>query len=101
TKLGNSAFHLSCSDDNMDGPEDCGKLEGDLKATSGQTNLINDWILAAMTGPNSSFDCDAGGQTNTPQQACDLPAAGAKVSYQYKVTNNSASSVIINVEDDK
>jgi len=33
-QIGQSTFHLSCSDDNMDGPEDCGQTEGNAKAPS-------------------------------------------------------------------
>ena len=31
TVTGTSRFHLSCSDDKMNGPEDCGELQGDGK----------------------------------------------------------------------
>jgi len=31
-KIGASDFHKSCSDVDMDGPEDCGKPEGDARA---------------------------------------------------------------------
>jgi hypothetical protein len=39
TKIGTSTFHVSCSDIDMNGPEDCGKLEGNGK---GLTGFIND-----------------------------------------------------------
>ena len=49
-KLGESDFHVSCSDVNMDGetedpsfPNDCGRPEGDAK---GLTGFLNDWIFA-------------------------------------------------------
>jgi len=54
TKLGESDFHLSCSDDDMDGPEDCGKTEGDAKGLSG---FINQWIFEGMAGNGLRLDC--------------------------------------------
>lgn len=54
-KLGESNFHLSCSDDDMDGPEDCGKYEGDGKKN--ELGLINDWILEGMVDSRGALDC--------------------------------------------
>ena len=54
-KLGESAFHMSCSDDDMDGSEDCGMNEGNNKAND--SGLINDWLLAGMTDSLNSFEC--------------------------------------------
>jgi hypothetical protein len=54
TKLGNSTFHVSCSDDDMDGPEDCGKPQGDGK---GQSGFLNDWILEGIVDPAGVLDC--------------------------------------------
>ncbi len=54
TKIGESLFHLSCSDEDMNGPEDCGKLEGDSK---GKTGYINQWVLKGMAGSTAGFDC--------------------------------------------
>ncbi|MFC1532529.1 hypothetical protein ACFL7M_04060 [Thermodesulfobacteriota bacterium] len=54
-KIGESKFHLSCSDDDMDGPEDCGNYEGNGKGNEG--GLINEWILAGMVDSQSSFNC--------------------------------------------
>jgi len=56
-KLGESAFHLSCSDDAMNGPEDCGSRQGDGK--SNDTGLINDWLLEGMTDANTTLNCTA------------------------------------------
>ena len=62
TLLGTSQFHISCSDIDMTGPEDCGKPQGDGKANS--TSLLNGWLLEGMSGANNqSFTC-----TPTPQQ---------------------------------
>jgi hypothetical protein len=57
SKLGNSAFHISCSDVDMNTSDDCGKLEGDLKVTSGFTSLINDWRFEGMAGDNAALVC--------------------------------------------
>jgi hypothetical protein len=44
---GRSTFHLSCSDPDMNGPEDCGKPAGDGKALSG---YVNEWLFDGMIG---------------------------------------------------
>jgi hypothetical protein len=53
-KIGESTFHLSCSDNNMNGPEDCGKRQGDGKDKSG---FINDWLLEGMVDAKNTLDC--------------------------------------------
>jgi hypothetical protein len=53
-KLGESTFNLSCSDVDMNGPEDCGKLEGDGK---GQAGYINQWVFEGMAGNGLRLDC--------------------------------------------
>lgn len=55
TKLGESVFHLSCSDNDMDGPEDCNKPQGDGK--SNDADLINDWILKGMIDESAQLIC--------------------------------------------
>ena len=54
TKIGESTFHLSCSDENMNGAEDCGKAQGDGKEKSG---FINTWILEGMVDASGTLDC--------------------------------------------
>ena len=66
TKLGNSDFHLSCSDADMNGPEDCGKAEGDAK---GQSGFINQWIFAGMSGNGVTIDC---GASQEPSASCTI-----------------------------
>ena len=39
-KIGESVFHLSCSDDDMNGPEDCGSPQGDGKDKSGYAERL-------------------------------------------------------------
>jgi hypothetical protein len=46
--IGESKFHISCSDDNMNGVEDCEKPEGDGK--SDDPGFVNDWLLEGMSG---------------------------------------------------
>jgi hypothetical protein len=52
--LGISVFHMSCSDPNMNGTEDCGKAEGNSK--NDDPGLINDWELEEIIG-GSSLNC--------------------------------------------
>jgi hypothetical protein len=52
---GSSVFHISCSDEEMNGSEDCGSNQGDGKGND--SNLINTWLFDGMTGVNGSFSC--------------------------------------------
>ncbi len=52
--VGSSVFHVSCSDSAMNGPEDCGSLQGNGK--SDEPGWINAWIFAGMAG-DSVLDC--------------------------------------------
>ncbi|NNF51658.1 MAG: hypothetical protein HKN59_04395, partial [Gammaproteobacteria bacterium] len=54
-KIGESKFHLSCSDDDMDGPEDCGKLQGNGK--DNDSSLLNDWLLEGIVDAQGTLDC--------------------------------------------
>ncbi len=53
--LGISTFHLSCSDVDMDGSEDCGKAAGNGKTTS--TSFINTWLFEGMGGNGLTLTC--------------------------------------------
>ena len=53
-EIGRSTFHLSCSDVDMNGPEDCGKIAGDGKAVAGYQNW---WIFDGMAGNGMVLDC--------------------------------------------
>jgi serine-aspartate repeat-containing protein C/D/E len=57
TEIGRSTFHLSCSDVDMNGPEDCGKVAGDGKAVAGYQNW---WIFEGMAGSGQVLDCMPG-----------------------------------------
>ncbi len=67
-KLGNSTFHLSCSDSDMNGPEDCGKPEGDGKGGSG---YINTWAFEGMAGASQGFECTT--MPPPPSSNCSVP----------------------------
>ena len=54
---GESVFHLSCSDDAMNGPEDCGSRQGDGK--SNDAGLVNDWLLDGMVDVKTALVCTA------------------------------------------
>ena len=69
-KIGNSTFHLSCSDSDMNGPEDCDKREGDGK---GQIGYINDWIFEGMSGASHGFNCIM--MLPPPATECTVPEA--------------------------
>lgn len=50
---GNSRFHVSCSDPEMNGPEDCGSAQGNGKDNK---SGLNDWIFEGMAG-DLTLDC--------------------------------------------
>jgi hypothetical protein len=53
-KLGESTFHLSCSDNDMNDALDCGKRQGDGKDQSG---FHNDWILEGLVDSDETLNC--------------------------------------------
>jgi len=57
--LGESWFHLSCSDKEMDGPEDCGRAQGDGKDGDkcDDEGCINDWALDGVVDKISRLSC--------------------------------------------
>ena len=86
-KIGDSVFHMSCSDADMNGPEDCGKLEGDGTSGSG----LKQWLLEGMVDATGSLSCSGGGGGGMPifptEQSCSFTSASADVTYGYTVTN--------------
>ncbi|MGD9317967.1 MAG: hypothetical protein PVG56_14105, partial [Anaerolineae bacterium] len=54
SKLGESTFHLSCSDDDMNDALDCGKLQGDGKDKAG---YLNDWLLEGLVDSDETLVC--------------------------------------------
>ena len=53
--LGTSVYHLSCSDSEMDGADDCGKRQGDGK--SNDSSRLNDWLFEGMVDSDETLDC--------------------------------------------
>ena len=66
-KLGESKFHLSCSDSEMNGPEDCGKRQGDGK--SDDSGFINDWLFEGLEGEGQVLDCTP--TPDPPAESCE------------------------------
>jgi hypothetical protein len=102
---GTSVFHLSCSDSEMDGTDDCGKAEGDGK--SNDASLINQWSLDGMTGQKGSFACGltstgvvdpkpgtGGGTTGAVVGATVADLSDAK-KFKWELTNNTNADVFI------
>jgi hypothetical protein len=97
TKIGNSDFHLSCSDADMNGPEDCGKAEGDAK---GLTGFINEWIFAGMAGNGVVVDCfptpptatDTCSVPEAPNANCDTLGKPTSLTFQYTGGGCAASN---------
>ncbi len=52
---GMSQVHVSCSDEEMNGSEDCGSNQGNGK--NNDPSRINDWLLKGMEGENGAFGC--------------------------------------------
>jgi hypothetical protein len=57
-KVGESSFDLWCNDYHMNGLEDCGKNEGNLKYND--PGLINDWLLEGIVDTDESLACTPG-----------------------------------------
>jgi hypothetical protein len=70
TKIGESTFHLSCSDSEMNGVEDCGKFEGNGKSDS--ASFINTWKLEGLAGNGQTLDCSPDPLTLPGQGYCGL-----------------------------
>lgn len=73
-KLGESTFHLSCSDDNMNGPEDCGAIQGDGK---GKTGFLNLWTFDGMAGNGQRLSCSS--TPTVPADSCSIVAGSGSV----------------------
>ncbi len=68
TKLGESSFDLWCQDKDMNGINDCGKREGNLKTD--EPGLINDWLLEGMVDDDETLECTPGAIAVPP--ACGI-----------------------------
>ncbi len=63
-KLGESSFDLWCNDKSMNGIEDCGKNNGNLKYDD--PSLNNDWLLEGMVDTDETLSCTPGLVPNPP-----------------------------------
>ena len=116
-KIGDSVFHMSCSDADMNGPEDCGKLAGDGRGSSGgmaamggmgggddTTDRINQWLFEGMIDSTGTLSCSGGGggmAVVPTEQGCSFTSASADVTYGYTVTNLGDPVEDIFVTDDQ
>ena len=69
-KLGESVFHLSCSDKEMDGPEDCGAPQGNGKKNA--SGLINDWLLEGIVDQSGALNCTSDTPDFPTMQSCSV-----------------------------
>jgi hypothetical protein len=52
---GKSVFHVSCSDGEMNGSEDCGNAQGNGKKN--KNDKVNLWLFEGMAGGALGLDC--------------------------------------------
>ena len=71
SRIGTSTFHLSCSDSEMNGSEDCGKAEGDGK--NNISSYLNTWSFEGLAGNGKTLECSS--TPPTPMPTCDIPEA--------------------------
>lgn len=74
-----SRFHRSCSDPDMNGPEDCGKPQGNAKSTSTSLQglpVLNTWALEGLAGNGLELNC------TTPDPVQTFPTADACLTTQ-------------------
>jgi hypothetical protein len=100
---GTSVFHVSCSDDNMNGTEDCGAKQGDGK--SNDSSKVNDWLLDGMTGEKGSFACglnntgvvdpEAGGGPAGGVTGATVADLGDAKKFKWELTNNTSQDVYL------
>ena len=98
TVIGMSEFHVSCSDDAMDGTDDCGKNQGNGK--DDDAGLVNDWLLDGMTGEKGSFACglpNTGVVDPAPLAVIAAPTLDLsdKKKVKWELSNPTASDVLI------
>jgi hypothetical protein len=97
---GISRFHRSCSDNDMNGPEDCGKNEGNAKTTD--SSFVNDWLFEGMAG-KLTLDCtpeptelteptDECSFVPAPPPDCDALGKPKSLTFRYTGSDCSASS---------
>ncbi len=89
-KLGESNFHLSCSDYDMDGAEDCGAAAGDGKYDDKCTggSCINDWLFAGLIDKHNEIQCLSDSGAVGAAECSLYPDTGYTV--RYSVTNSGS-----------
>jgi hypothetical protein len=100
TKLGTSLFHLSCSDADMNGPEDIGKRQGNSKCTSADDcGWVNGWELVAMAGNGLSMTspaplppAEACTVVPAPTPSCATLGKPSKLTFEYRVETCGSSN---------
>ncbi len=108
TKIGESKFHLSCSDADMNSADDCGKAEGNGKAN--ESGLVNDWIFAGMadlagsaTGTLQCTPPEPPPATDTCQipSGQDLQCTKRPTAISFRYTGGNCASSLQNQPSDK
>lgn len=93
---GQSKFHVSCSDDDFNSPDDCGKLAGDGKGDD--SGLLNLWLLEGFIDANGDvLDCNPdpnGGEFSqncslVPPPAPDCESLGKPTSLTFEYTGGA------------
>jgi len=95
---GSSVFHVSCSDQNMNGPEDCGSNQGSGKNNA--SGKITDFLLDAIIGEKGQMSCslpntgvvepEDGGPVGGGLSASLKEIKGKE--YKINVTNNGSAT---------
>ena len=92
-KIGESAFHLSCSDQEMNGPEDCGVPAGDGKSndkcSEGNGSCLNLWQFEGLIDMHGEINCNEDYPTEPilgASSACQV-SGDSPVNYQYRLSN--------------
>ena len=68
---GQSTFHVSCSDDNFNSDDDCGKLAGNGKDDA--SSMLNMWMLEGFIDADGDvLDCNPGGNMGEFTQNCSI-----------------------------
>lgn len=104
TLIGKSDFHISCSDPDMTGADDCGKPQGDGKALSG--SWIQTWAFEGMSGGGKTLTCTQDTQLDwkpsceiTPQANPSCATEGKPTSLTFRLEDND--NTITNLQGGK
>jgi hypothetical protein len=94
--IGKSRFHVSCSDSEMNGPEDCGNLEGNGKDNKSGLDL---WEFAGMAGvltldctPESPVLAEQCEIIPTPPASCETEGKPTSLTFLYTGKDCTASN---------